>query len=153
MQISYHFALTKIQKLQNLKKKKKTFFFCTGWYCRNWPVQPVFFPVRNRGVIRTGLLVGTVYSDCTDRYGMKLTPLIVMGLTGTWLLGYLTIGNGYEIIGILDVFWWLCFPFLVHSSVWAWMLVFMMEECDELCIKIYIIYHVINYTPYIFFFS
>ena len=27
MQISYHFALTKIQKLQNLKKKKKNFFF------------------------------------------------------------------------------------------------------------------------------
>ena len=26
MQISYHFVLTKIQKLQNLKKKKKNFF-------------------------------------------------------------------------------------------------------------------------------
>ena len=33
MQISYHFALTKIQKLQNLKKKKKKTFFCTDWYC------------------------------------------------------------------------------------------------------------------------
>ena len=150
MQISYHSALTKIQKLQNLKKKKKT-FFCTSRYYPKLASTAGIFSGTKQGVIRTGLLVGTVYSDCTDRYGMKLTPLIVMGLTGTWLLGYLTIGNGYEIIGILDVFWWLCFPFLVHSSVWAWMLVFMMEECDELCIKIYIIYHVINYTPYIFF--
>ena len=38
MQISYHFALTKIQKLQNLKKKKKLFFVPpdtpdTGRYC------------------------------------------------------------------------------------------------------------------------
>ena len=38
MQISYYFALTKIQKLQNLKnnnnKKKKTFFpWRTGRYC------------------------------------------------------------------------------------------------------------------------
>ena len=32
MQISYHSVLTKIQKLQNLKKKKKNFFF-TGRYC------------------------------------------------------------------------------------------------------------------------
>ena len=30
MQISYHSALTKIQKLQNLKKKKKTFFVPAG---------------------------------------------------------------------------------------------------------------------------
>ena len=39
MQISYHFILTKIQKLQNLKKKKKNFFSVlagtssTGRYC------------------------------------------------------------------------------------------------------------------------
>ena len=32
IQISYYSVLTKIQKLQNLKKKKKT-FFCTGRYC------------------------------------------------------------------------------------------------------------------------
>ena len=38
MQISYHFALTKIQKLQNLKKKKKNIFLYRpvlpeiGWY-------------------------------------------------------------------------------------------------------------------------
>ena len=89
MQISYHFALTKIQKLQNLKKKKKkTFFFVpagtpgTGLYCPKlagtpgtWPVRPVFFPVRNRGVIHTGLLAGTVYSSRTGWYGTKLTLL------------------------------------------------------------------------------
>ena len=36
MQINYYSALTKIQKLQNLKNKKKKLFFCTGryaWYC------------------------------------------------------------------------------------------------------------------------
>ena len=33
MQISYHFALTKIQKLQNLNKKKKKLFFCISRYC------------------------------------------------------------------------------------------------------------------------
>ena len=48
MQISYHSALTKIQKLQNLKKKKKTFFFLyrpvrmvPACIARNWPVRPV----------------------------------------------------------------------------------------------------------------
>ena len=53
MQISYHFALTKIQKLQNLKKKKKT-FSCTGRDCpklvgmaSTWPVRLVFKPVQN----------------------------------------------------------------------------------------------------------
>ena len=33
MQISYRFGLTKIQKLQNLKKKKKKLFFGIGRYC------------------------------------------------------------------------------------------------------------------------
>ena len=80
MQISYHFTLTKIQKLQ----KKKLFLY---WLVRlvpagiawNWPVRPVFFPVWNRGVICTGLLTGTVYSDGTGRYGTELTPLIWIG--------------------------------------------------------------------------
>ena len=39
MQINYHSALTKIQKLQNLKKKKKT-FFCTARYAWYRPVLP-----------------------------------------------------------------------------------------------------------------
>ena len=69
MQISYHSALTKIKKLKNLKKKKKNFFLYR-------PVRPVFFPVRNREVERTGLLAGTVYSDRTGRYDTKLTTLI-----------------------------------------------------------------------------
>ena len=85
MQISYHSFLTKIQKLQNLKKKKKKTFFCTGRYCPKLvgtagtagtrPVRPVFFPERNRGVECTGLLAGTVYSGRTGRYGTKLTTL------------------------------------------------------------------------------
>ena len=66
IQISYHFSLTKIQKLQNFKKKKKNFFL----------YRPVFFLVRNMGVIRTGLLAGTVYFGRTGRYGTELTPLV-----------------------------------------------------------------------------
>ena len=42
---------------------------------RNWPVRLVFFSVWNKGVIRTGLLAGTVYSDYTGRYGTEFTPL------------------------------------------------------------------------------
>ena len=40
IQISYHSILTKIQKLQNFKKKKKKNFFCTGRYARYRPVLP-----------------------------------------------------------------------------------------------------------------
>ena len=52
MQISYHSTLTKIQKIQNLKKKKKNSVL-TG-IARNWPVwlvRPVFKPVRNVDVL------------------------------------------------------------------------------------------------------
>ena len=78
MQISYHSALTKIQKLQNLKKKKKLFSVLVGTpgIAQNWPVRPVFFPVRNRGVEHIGLLAGTIYSGRIDQYGTELTPLI-----------------------------------------------------------------------------
>ena len=52
----------------------------TNRYCSKlastWPVQPVFFPIQNRGVIRTNLLASTVYSDRTSRYGTELTPLV-----------------------------------------------------------------------------
>ena len=54
MQISYHSALTTIQKLQNLKKKKKKGI---GHYCPKlacmadiWSVQLVFKLVRNIGI-------------------------------------------------------------------------------------------------------
>ena len=66
MQINYHSFLTKIQKLQNFKKKKKKKFMYrpvhpvpTG-IARYWPVRPVFLPVRNVGVNRTGSPAGTV---------------------------------------------------------------------------------------------
>ena len=50
MQVSYHSALTKIQKLQNFKKKKKLFFLY-------WPVLPeigrymagIFSGMKHRG--------------------------------------------------------------------------------------------------------
>ena len=75
MQISYHSALTKIQKLQNLKKKKKL-FFCTGRLVRYRQVHGrYFFRYEIGGVIRSGLLAGTVYSGHTGRYGAELTPL------------------------------------------------------------------------------
>ena len=54
MQISNHSVLTKIQKLQNSKKKKKTFSIPAS-IARNWLVRLVFFPVQNRGVECTGL--------------------------------------------------------------------------------------------------
>ena len=81
IQISYHSILTKIQKLQNLKKKKKNFFLyrpvrpVPAGIARNWPVRPVFLPVRNIEVNRTGLPAGTVYSGRTGRYGTVLTTL------------------------------------------------------------------------------
>ena len=79
MQISYHFALTKIQKLQNLKNNNnnnKNFFSVPAGTLGIWPVRPVFFPVRNRGVNRTGLLAGTVYTSHISQYGTILTPLV-----------------------------------------------------------------------------
>ena len=55
MQISYHSTLTKIQKLQNLKKKIKK--NCTGRYfpklagmAGTWLVRLVFKPVQNVNV-------------------------------------------------------------------------------------------------------
>ena len=75
MQISYHSVLTKIQKLQNFKKKKKKLFSVPAGIARNWLVRPVFFPVRYKGVERTGLLAGTVYSGRTGRYGTELITL------------------------------------------------------------------------------
>ena len=54
MQISYHSALTKIQKLQNLKKKKKK-NFCTDRYCSKLAdmtdTWPVFKPIQNGDVL------------------------------------------------------------------------------------------------------
>ena len=40
------------------------------------PVWPIFFPVRNKGVICTGALTGTIYTGRTGRYGTELTSLM-----------------------------------------------------------------------------
>ena len=82
MQISYH--PNKNSKITKLKKKKNFFLYrpvCSvpagiARNCLVQPVQPVFFPVRNRGVERTGLLAGTVYSGRTGRYDTELTTLV-----------------------------------------------------------------------------
>ena len=63
MQISYHFALTKIQKLQNLKKKKKKLFSIPAGIVGTWPVRLVFKPVRNVDVsisVYTGTVLTTL---------------------------------------------------------------------------------------------
>ena len=74
MQISYHFALTKIQKLQNLKKKKKTFFFCTGRYARYRPVLPEIGRYARYMVGTLGIFSGTKQEGRTyriaGRYGI-----------------------------------------------------------------------------------
>ena len=81
MQISYYSVLTKIQKLQNLKKKKKNFFFVPASIARNWSVRPVFFQVRNRRSsvpdywpVRyiPAVPAGTVRSDNLDEYTYSL---------------------------------------------------------------------------------
>ena len=78
MQISYHSFLTKIQKLQNLKKKKKKIYVPAG-IARYWPVRPVFLPVRNVWVNRTGSPAGTVlYQQHCFRF--KIFKLILPNL-------------------------------------------------------------------------
>ena len=75
MQISYHSALTKIQKLQHLKKKKKN--LCIGQYCSKLiNTAGIFSGMKQGGFICTGLLAGTVYTSRTDKYGTESTPLI-----------------------------------------------------------------------------
>ena len=79
MQISYHFGLTKIQKLQNLKNNnnnKKKLFFCTGQYCPKLIGTAGIFSDTKGGVNRTGLLAGTVYTGRTSQYDTILTSLI-----------------------------------------------------------------------------
>ena len=50
MQINYHFALTKIQKLQNLKKKKKTFFFVPAGIAEIGQYSRYFFRYETGGL-------------------------------------------------------------------------------------------------------
>ena len=76
-------------------ERVRTFFFffsssssfsCFGPVCIYWPKQPdfagtqpirlVFFLVRNKEGICTGLLASTVYTGRTGRYGMKLISLV-----------------------------------------------------------------------------
>ena len=85
MQISYHSALAKIQKLQNLKKKKKNFFLyllvCpvpTG-IARNWPVwlvRPAYKPVRNVEVSIPVCISVQYIPASTAGTGTVLTTLI-----------------------------------------------------------------------------
>ena len=47
-----------------------------GRYSRYLPVRPVFLPIRNIGVNRTGLPASMVYSSRTGQYGTELTTLV-----------------------------------------------------------------------------
>ena len=67
MQISYYSVLTKIQKLQNLKKKKKKTFFCTGRYCPKLAGTTGIFSGMKQG--------GRVYR-IASRYGTELITLL-----------------------------------------------------------------------------
>ena len=81
MQISYHFVLTKIGNLQNLKKKKKKkLFSIPAGIVGTWPVRLVFKSVLNVDVsisvyisVRY-ILVGTVVN------GTVLTTLLMTQL-------------------------------------------------------------------------
>ena len=78
MQISYHFALTKIQKLQNLKNnnKKKTFFLY-------WLVRPVLSEIDRYGRYffryeTWGLTVPVCLS-------VRYIPVVPVGTVRYWL--------------------------------------------------------------------
>ena len=72
MQISYHFVLTKIQKLQNLKKKNKHFFLY-------WPVvleigryARYFFRYETGG------------SSVPDCWSVRYIPTVPAGTVRNW---------------------------------------------------------------------
>ena len=78
MQISYHYALTKIQKLQNLKKKKK--ISCTGWYARYRPVLP---EIGRYGRYFFRYETGRLYVPvCLP---LQYIPAILAGMVRNWL--------------------------------------------------------------------
>ena len=80
MQISYHFVLTKIQKLQNLKIKKKT-FFCTGQYAWYRPVLPeiVRYSQYEVGMAGTFFQYETGGSSVLDCWPVRYIPTILAG--------------------------------------------------------------------------
>ena len=97
---------SKITKLTKKKKKKNFFLYqlVLASIARNWPVWPVFFPVRNRGVIYTGLLASTVYSSGTDRYSRTVRNWL------PWLV------STFYFVIIFNQVW---VEYLIVSSVWS----------------------------------
>ena len=78
MQISYHSTLTKIQKLQNLKKKKKYVPAGIDW---NWLIWSVFKLVRNVNIsILVYIPVWYISIDMTGT-GMVSTMLLFLPQT------------------------------------------------------------------------
>ena len=83
MQVSYHFVLTKIPKLQNLKKKKKT-FFCTGRYARCRPVLPEI--VRYGRYFFRYETGGSSVPDCWPVWYIPTVPTGTVRNRQPWLL-------------------------------------------------------------------
>ena len=82
MQISYHFFLTKIQKLQNLKKKKKTFFY-TGRYARYRLVLPEIgrYEAGTAGIFFRYETGGSSVPDC---WPVRYIPAVRAGTVRNW---------------------------------------------------------------------
>ena len=84
MQINYHLVLTKIQKLQNWKKKKNTYFY-TILYRPKHPksldmvdTRPIFKPIRNVDVsllVHVSVRYISVVPASTVRYGIDYLGL------------------------------------------------------------------------------
>ena len=127
IQISYHSTLTKIQKLQNLKKKKTHFSVLvdmpdTG---RNWPVRLVFKPVWNidvsipvyilvryipAGTAGTGTVLTTLKNTSTKEPLLYLT-------TSLNFLSLLPMGQSFR-LKIINIFYYWHFGFsLVKASL------------------------------------
>ena len=107
MQISYHSALIKIQKLQNLKKNKNKLFSVlidtpsTCRYCPKltsmagtWPVRLVFKPVQNVNVlISVHIPVRYILASMAGT-STVLTTLVLTRVANTlvtWLIAYQTL--------------------------------------------------------------
>ena len=84
----YEFEKLRVMLVSGEMRQRERFFFCSpvciyqpkqldfAGTVGMWPVRPIFFPVRNKRGICTGLLVSTVYTGRSGRYGTELISLV-----------------------------------------------------------------------------
>ena len=84
----YEFEKLRVMLVSGEMRERERFFFCSpvciyrpkqldfAGTVGMWPVRPIFFPVRNKRGICTGLLVSTVYTGRSGRYGTELISLV-----------------------------------------------------------------------------